>query len=33
MQQSDLSDPVIDPFELRVDGKYNNLDDKKKRLF
>lgn len=32
MQQFDLSDPVTDPFELRVDGKYNNLDDKKKKV-
>ena len=37
MQQFDLSDPVIDPsnlvtdpFELRVNGTYNSLEDKEK---
>jgi hypothetical protein len=32
MQQFYLSGPVTDPIELRVDGKYNNLDDEKKKV-
>jgi hypothetical protein len=31
MQQFVLTDPVIDPFELRVNGTYNSLEDKEKK--
>jgi hypothetical protein len=31
MQQFDLSGPVTDPFELRVNGTYNSLEDKEKK--